>query len=256
MNIRNSMWNQSQCEEAYDEVMLKIAMSAYAQIHGEKLSLENERLKNNSEFVLKKDAEKVIDHILRRTRFIKETKFILSKTYRAASVFALVFLTIAISVTTTAFASEDFRNTLYKLLFSYDQGYTVISLDKSVSSGFVDSEIYTWEHAFAPTILPKYYSLDSVEEMTTFVKVAYISSNGNFLNFLQSKENEEIIINLETSEAEFVQRMFINDGDGLLTFRNGITTIVWRIGDIMFKIETNDDSNVALSVAKGIKILK
>ena len=255
MNTQNSMWNQSQCEEAYDEVMLKIAMSSYAQIHGEKLMSENERLKNNPEFASASNAEEVIDKILKRMRFIKETKLILNRTYRAASVFALVLLTAAVAVTTTAFASEEFRSTLYKLIFSHDQGYTIISLDKSVPLGFVDSEIYTWENAFAPTILPEYYSVDSVSEMTTVARVSYISSDGKYLDFLQSKENEEITIALETDEAEIVQHIFINESDGLLVFRNGMTRIVWRTGNTMFIIETNDDSNIALSVAKGIKLL-
>ena len=256
MNNASFIWNRQQCIEAYDELMIKIAMSSYAEIDGQEALQENERLKKSPQFKSVSKAEKNIRRIVQR-EMLQNTVYHFGKSvYSVANKVALLFLAITIIFSTAMFVSASFRNAIYKLVFTYEKQYTLIELDSRTALKFVDSEIYTWEHAFAPTMMPQGYAVSDVASMTGFHLVLYTNDKGEYIEFFQSNSGSNGAIQIDTENAQLVQNVFINDSEGILTSKNGVNTLIWRIGNVFLRLESNADTETLISIAKSIKLLK
>ncbi|GHU80428.1 hypothetical protein FACS1894191_5700 [Clostridia bacterium] len=240
--------------EALDYVLLSGALASYAETEGEKLLRRNDELSKIHEFRMPPKEEKALRRIFKKYEHRQNLLAVRRIGGKAITHAAVIFLVLAIGFGGTLAVSAEARRALYKMMFTYEQGYTLIGLDHAGYAEPADSGVYTWDYALAPTIMPEYYQVDSVSEMLTFARVSYTTDDGRYLDFLQSKEEGTLL--LETDEAEIVQHVFIGESEGLLVVRNGVTRIVWRIGDVMLKIESNDDSSVVMAVAKGIRLLK
>jgi hypothetical protein len=59
------IWTKEQCQEAYEDLVIKIAMSSYAELEGRELAEENERLKKHAIF---KPTPEIENNIRRKVR--------------------------------------------------------------------------------------------------------------------------------------------------------------------------------------------
>lgn len=256
MNNNSLIWTKSQCVEAFDDLLIKIALSSFAELEGRELLKENERLKKEPEFQLPKDAEKEIRSIIFQQRFRKSINAFSKVAYRAASKVALVFLAVAIVFSGTMAVSAEFRKTIYKLIFTDEVRYTLVELDKNTEFEFVGSEAYTWDHAFAPTMMPKGYKVTQADYLTTMSLVVYENDDGRYLTLLQTDAASEVTMQINTENAQLVQTIDIGDSEGLLVQKNGITQVVWRVGAVMLKIESDEQMDIVIEVAKNVKLLR
>ena len=111
------------------------------------------------------------------------------------------------------------------LVFTYETKYTLVELDSRTALEFVDSEIYTWERAFAPTMIPQGYAVSDVANMTGFHLVLYTNDDDGYIEFFQSNSDSEGTIQIDTENAQLAQNVFINDSEGILTSKNGVIPI-------------------------------
>ncbi len=101
MNDSPILWTKEQCIEAYDEMMIKIALSSYAELDGQESLEENERLKNMPEYAVTPEVEKKIRHTVDRALRRKSFKKVMGGMYRITSHVAVVFLAVTILFSTT-----------------------------------------------------------------------------------------------------------------------------------------------------------
>lgn len=256
MSNKAIIWDKNQCIEAYNDLMIKIAMSSYAEIHGEELLKENERLKKLPEFQVPSNIEAIIQRDLRKHDFRKSVNLVLRKSYKVANKVAMIFLMISVIFATTMVVSAEFRRAIYKLVFTYEKQYTLIQLDNATSLEFVGSEVYTWEHAFAPTMLPQGYKVVDAIILEDLCLVNYIKDDGRYLDFLQNSNVSETAIQIDTENAQLVQTILINDSEGILVSKDDVNTIIWRVGNVILRITSDEDTDTIISVARNVKLLK
>ena len=254
MNKAPSLWTKEQCAEAYDDLMIKIGLSSLAEIEGRELLAENERLKATPEYAVtpedKKKIRRTVERELRRKSFKKVT----GKVYRVTSHVAVVFLAVSILFSSTMIVSAEFRNAIYKMVFTTEPRYTLIELDSRTDMEFVDSEVYTWEHAFAPTVMPSGYSVEEVLETSITHNVIYTNPNGGKITFFQNSGKGKSTMQIDTENAQLVQNVFVNDSEALLVSKNGLQQLVWRVGGSMLHLASTESTDTLLAIAKGIKL--
>ena len=255
MNESNFIWNKKQCIKAYDELMIKIAMSSYAEIDGQELMEDNKRLKILPQFQITPKAESNIRRIAWGHMLRKSVHHFNKGFYAITNKVAMVFLVISMIFATTLMVSAEFRGAIYKLVFTYEKQYTLIELDSRTALAFVGSEVYTWNHAFAPTMMPKGYEVSDVVSLTDFSLVTYIN-DGKYIDFYQSNSDSDTAIQVDTEDAQLARAVLINDSEGLLVSKDGTNTLVWRVGKTFLSLESDDDTETLISIAKGIKLLK
>lgn len=256
MSKPDFIWDKQQCIEAYEDLMIKIAMSSYAEIEGEELLEENEQLKGSPQFQLTPEIEAKIRRIAQRQKIRKSVYRLGKGFYAVTNKVAMIFLAIFILFSTTMAVSAEFRSAIYQLVFAYEKRYTLVELDHATDLEFVDSEIYTWEHAFAPTMMPQGYIVEDVLETSLLHMVIYTNNDGGYIDFSQSSNNSTGTIRVDTEDAQLVQTVQINDSEGLLVNKNERNTLVWRVGNAMLAIESNENIETMIAIAQNIKLLK
>jgi hypothetical protein len=254
MNNAASLWTKEQCVEAYDELMIKIGLSSLAEIEGEELLIENEHLKQTPQYSTTQEDKNRIRRTVERELRRKSFKKVTGRVYRVTSHVAVVFLAVTMLFSSTMIASAEFRNAVYKMIFTAEPRYTLIELDSRTDMEFVGGEAYTWEHAFAPTVMPQGYSVSEVLETSITHNVIYKNADGGEIIFFQSDGKGQVSMQVDTENAQLVQNVFINDSEALLVSKNGLNQLVWRMGGSMLHLASNESTDTLIAIAKGIKL--
>lgn len=247
-------WNTDDCQNAYDELMVKIAMSSYAEIEGRRLMEENEIYKELPEFQLSDETfrkiEKLLDKATRKLGFRTFGK----TAYQLTSRVAVVFLIVFIGFSTTVMVNADFRGVIYDLLISSDERYIEIQPADN-SESFVDYSVYDWDGAYAPTMIPTGYKLGPVESMELYHLVTYIRKDGKVIEFEQFQIDPSTATRVDTEDSELSQSIMINDSIGHLVVKGEWITIYWTISDTLLSVSTDDSKETATEVARSIMLI-
>ena len=250
------IWNKQQCVEAYDELIIKIAMSSYAEIEGREMLKENDCLTKLPEHQITPEIEHEVRKIIFREKRRKFSHNFEKSVYLAVNRVAIIFLLVGVAFIATSVASAEFREAIYKLIFTYEKQYTLVEIENQTSSTFIGSEFYTWQHAYAPTFMPYGYTVSDVVNMSDMNQVVYTNSDGGYIDIHQISSNAGAGIQLDTEQAQVAKRVMINDSDGFLVSKNGINSLSWSIGNTLISIESTEESDVLIKIAQGIMLLK
>ncbi len=89
------------------------------------------------------------------------------------------------------------------MVFTTEQEYTLIQFDSRTDMEFVDSEVYDWEHAFAPTVMPSGYTVSEVNREITLHTVTYLNADGGDIIFTQRYTKGSGRIKVDTENASW-----------------------------------------------------
>ena len=171
--------SKNRLQEEQEELLLKMALVRYFEREDANLRAavaECPDLPENRE-----SAEHAVDRAMRQQHW----KVVGQKVWRASAKVvtraAVVFLTFFIFLTTAFAASAPVRDAIYKILFSHEDRYTLVQIDPTVSDAFIDADLYTWEHCFAPTYLPKGYKLTTFDDIAGNMLIVRYEKGKNFI---------------------------------------------------------------------------
>jgi hypothetical protein len=256
MSSTDFIWTEEQCREAYDDLMIKIAMSSYAGKQGKRLLDENEKLKRTPQFQTTTQAKERIRRTIQKEHFRKTMSRTAKGIYKVASKVAVFFLVFTIAFGTTLVASANAREALYKLVFTYEKRYTLVELDTNTDSAFLDSEIYTWNHAYAPTMMPPGYVVSDVLSTSDSNIVLYTAAGGKYIEFRQSSGTaDDDKLRVDTENAQSIDTVYLLDSEGILVSKDGRNTLVWRMGDSMLILSSNESREEIIEIAQAIKLM-
>ena len=229
-------------QEEYEALLIKLALKEYAAEQSEALMRENMEVPQTQP----KQKDRVIAAAFRQAAW-EDTRS------------RVVFLAAALSFTTAFAISPEVRETVYRLIMNTTDRYTEVSLDSNPSNQFIDPELYTWEHCYAPTWLPNGYEVKTYSADVWGVSVVY--QNGSYnLSFDQFLSDTNLTLQTDSENALETKMIFINDSEALINTKkyseDTYTTIIWRSGNALFRVITNDTAEVAVQFAKSIKALR
>lgn len=213
-------------QEEYEALLIKLALKEYAAEQSEKLMREsNEQLSTRP-----KQKDHVIAAAFRQATWEDMRSRITHGIGKAVSRVAVVFLAAALSFTTAFAVSPEVRETIYRLIMNTTDRYTEVSLASDPSNQFIDPELYTLEHG------------------------------SNNLSFDQFPSNTNPTLQTDTENSLETKTIFINDSEALINTKEystaTYTTIIWRSGNMLFRVITNDAKEVAIQFAQSIKVLR
>lgn len=245
--------SKSRLQEEQEELMLKLALSMYLERQNASLRTAMAGCPDLPDGV--KDAEHAVDRAMRKRHW----KDITQKTWQASakviSRAAVVFLTFCIFLTTAFAVSEPVRDAIYKILFSREDRYTLVQVNPSVSHAFIDAELYTWDHCFAPTYLPEGYELAACDDMGNLMVVTY-EKGDKYIDFTQTPANAQSSIHVDSENAQVTHSIKIGSSEGIYNLKDEETSIVWQIGGCLLSILSNEDTEEVIKVAEEIRLLR
>ena len=154
---------------------------------------------------------------------------------------------------------EEYEALLIKLALKEYAAEQSEKLMRESNEQFIDPELYTWEHCYAPTWLPNGYEVKTYSADVWGVSVVY--QNGSYnLSFDQFLSDTNLTLQTDSENALETKTIFINDSEALINTKEystaTYTTIIWQSGNMLFRVITNDAKEVAIQFAQSIKVLR
>lgn len=246
--------NRNRLQEEQEELLLKMALVRYFEREDANLRAavaERPDLPAGME-----SMEHAVDRAMRQQHW----KAVGQKAWRTSAKVvtraAVVFLTFFIFLTTAFAASAPVRDAIYKILFSHEDRYTLVQIDPAVSDAFIDADLYTWEHCFAPTYLPKGYKLTTFDDIAGNMLIVRYEKGKNFIQINQAPANVQSSIHIDSENAQTTKPITIGNSEGIYNLKDGKTQIVWQVGGCLVDVISNEDTDEVIKVAQGVQLLR
>ncbi len=239
MRNNNDKLSEREIREAYEDLVFKRVMSLYIESEYEKIETEKETNAEPVEKLIKKH---------RRKEKLKEAAKNLKKFGVAA---AVTFTVLLVSAITTTVAIADVRtavaDAIYCLVYENNERYTKVEID---SSDKINTEIYDWEGAYAPTYIPDGFEFESREDMFYEKNIIY-SKNNEIIKFCQVLKKS--LREVDTENADVVKTIQINESEGIYIHKKELSCVCWTIDDTLLYLEGTVDQDVLIDIAEGIQ---
>lgn len=246
--------SKNRLQEEQEELLLKMALVRYFEREDANLRAAVAKCPDLPED--RESAEHAVDRAMRQQHW----KVVGQKVWRASAKVvtraAVVFLTFFIFLTTVFAASAPVRDAIYKILFSHEDRYTLVQVDPTVSDAFIDADLYTWEHCFAPTYLPKGYKLTTFDDIAGNMLIVRYEKGKNFIQINQAPANVQSSIHIDSENAQTTKPITIGNSEGIYNLKDGKTQIVWQVGGCLVDVISNEDTDEVIKVAQGVQLLR
>lgn len=246
--------SKNRLQEEQEELLLKMALVRYFEREDANLRAAVAECPDLPED--RESAEHAVDRAMRQQHW----KVVGQKVWRASAKVvtraAVVFLTFFIFLTTAFAASAPVRDAIYKILFSHEDRYTLVQVDPAVSDAFIDADLYTWEHCFAPTYLPKGYKLTTFDDIAGNMLIVRYEKGKNFIQINQAPANVQSSIHIDSENAQTTKPITIGNSEGIYNLKDGKTQIVWQVGGCLVDVISNEDTDEVIKVAQGVQLLR
>lgn len=246
--------SKNRLQEEQEELLLKMALVCYFEREDANLRAAVAKCPDLPEN--RESAEHAVDRAMRQQHW----KAVGQKVWRASAKVvtraAVVFLTFFIFLTTAFAASAPVRDAIYKILFSHEDRYTLVQVDPTVSDAFIDADLYTWEHCFAPTYLPKGYKLTTFDDIAGNMLIVRYEKGKNFIQINQAPANVQSSIHIDSENAQTTKPITIGNSEGIYNLKDGKTQIVWQVGGCLVDVISNEDTDEVIKVAQGVQLLR
>lgn len=246
--------SKNRLQEEQEELLLKMALVRYFEREDANLRAAVAECPDLPED--RESAEHAVDRAMRQQHW----KVVGQKVWRASAKVvtraAVVFLTFFVFLTTAFVASAPVRDAIYKILFSHEDRYTLVQIDPTVSDAFIDADLYTWEHCFAPTYLPKGYKLTTFDDIAGNMLIVRYEKGKNFIQINQAPANVQSSIHIDSENAQTTKPITIGNSEGIYNLKDGKTQIVWQVGGCLVDVISNEDTDEVIKVAQGVQLLR
>lgn len=246
--------NRNRLQEEQEELLLKMALVRYFEREDANLRAavaECPDLPAGMESV-----EHAVDRAMRQQHWKAVGQKVWRTSAKVVTRAAVVFLTFFILLTTAFAASAPVRDAIYKILFSHEDRYTLVQVDPTVSDAFIDADLYTWEHCFAPTYLPKGYKLTTFDDIAGNMLIVRYEKGKNFIQINQAPANVQSSIHIDSENAQTTKPITIGNSEGIYNLKDGKTQIVWQVGGCLVDVISNEDTDEVIKVAQGVQLLR
>ena len=246
--------NRNRLRIEQEELLLKLALFRY-------LERENDRLRAGmrEQPDLPEDresAERAVDRAMRRQRWQVIGKKAWQVSGRVVTRVAVVFLTFFICLSTAFAVSPSVRNAVYKMIISPQDCFTNVTVAPHQPGMFIDADLYTWEHCFAPTYLPEGYELVTFEDLAGIELLVSYEKGDKYIDFTQTSSGTHCSVHVYSENAQITRPIMIGYSEGIYNLKDGETSIVWQVGGCMLSLLSNEDTEEVIKFAESIHLLR
>lgn len=248
------MQNREKLHEKYEEALFTLLMDEIAELEGQVLLKEAERLNKdpNAAFPERLDRKcwKIIQGSFRKEKVKTAGKFTIRLVQRVA-VAALVAVTLIVAACA---AIPQVRVNILNLLLTVTDQYTGLGFTEGTTKEPMVGE-FSISNYTLPDI-PVEFPLIFVDEDEKQRAFAYENDSGGAITIDMVVGSTGSIYSVDTEDAEEVHNIWVNGYKGLLILKNGTVIAAWADTDnmVFFSIWTNSfDQEAVLSMANSIK---
>lgn len=246
--------NRNRLRIEQEELLLKLALSHYLERENDRLRARMQEQPDPPED--RESAEHAVDRAMRRQRWQVIGQKAWQVSGRVVTRVAVVFLTFFICLSTAFAVSPSVRSAVYKMIISPQDLFTSVTVAPHQPGMFIDADLYTWEHCFAPTYLPEGYELATFEDFDGIGLIVSYKKGGKYIDFTQTVTGTQCSIHVDSENAQITRTIQIGNSEGLFNLKNGEVEIVWQMGGCMLDIISNEEPEEVIKFAESIQLLR
>lgn len=265
MKTNDTPTDENTLREEYEEALIKLAMSSFAEREGQRLMQENEALKNDPFYQPSAEAKRKFKRTINRHYYKQKTKNFMQDSYQHLNKVAIVFLIAIILLATSVLTVEAVRVKVLNFFVNVQEEYTEIRLkEKSGEPSFGEEDIMggknvpsNWKNAYAPSAIPAGYSINNSVNDGNFKTIEYANDRNEMIIYQQF--DEEIVSNIDTEKADSIEQITVQGHKGLLVNKGGKRTITWSNDAKVFLIITkasNLQEEDIIKMAESVTLIK
>ncbi|MFA7079172.1 MAG: DUF4367 domain-containing protein [Syntrophomonas sp.] len=263
MKTNDKPTDENKLREEYEEALIKLAMSSFAEREGQRLMQENEALKNDPFYQPSAEADRKFKRTMNRY-YKQKTKNFMQTSYQHFNKVAIVFLISIILLATSTLAVEAVRIKVLNFFVNVQQEYTEIRLkEKSGEPSLEEKDIISknvpsnWKNAYAPLAIPVGYSINNSVNNDNFKTIEYANDRNEMIIYQQF--DEQVVSNIDTEKADSIEKITVQGHKGLLVNKDGKRTITWSNDAKVFLIITkasNLQDEDMIKMAESVTLIK
>lgn len=206
----------------------------------------------------RESAEHAVDRAMRRQRWQVIGQKAWQVSGRVVTRAAVVFLTFFICLSTAFAVSPSVRSAVYKMIISPQDCFTNVTVAPHQPGMFIDADLYTWEHCFAPTYLPEGYELAIFEDLAGIDLLVSYEKGDKYIDFTQTSSGTHcsVSVHVDSENAQITRPIMIGYSEGIYNLKDGETSIVWQVGESMLSLLSNEDTEEVIKIAESIQLLR
>lgn len=237
-----------------EELLLKLALFHYLERENDRLRARMQEQPDPPED--RESAEHAVDRAMRRQRWQVIGQKAWQVSGRVVTRVAVVFLTFFICLSTAFAVSPSVRSAVYKMIISPQDRFTNVTVAPHQPGMFIDADLYTWEHCFAPTYLPEGYELAIFEDLAGIELLVSYEKGDKYMDFTQTSSGTHCSVHVDSENAQITRPIMIGYSEGIYNLKDGETSIVWQVGESMLSLLSNEDTEEVIKIAESIQLLR
>ncbi len=243
--------------DKYEDGMFRLVMNNVAEKEGKILFGENEMLKSDPESIPSQEDIKKFSHLLdshfkkvkRRNNTPRFSKII----NRAAVAALVIIITFSVTIVTV----QAFRVQVLNFLISVESKYTSYQLSGNNGNDKNKAGLtVSWTNAYVPTYVPEDYEVTSISSSDSLKKIIFTNKKDEALYIIYCEYTSSNSIAVDTENASLVKKVKVNDEDGILSSKDNIITVAWKIDEHLFTIQGSLSTDEAVKLAESVKYNK
>ena len=240
--------------DEYEDSLFRLVMNDVAEKEGKLLLEENEKLKNNQEYVPSPESIKKFSNQL--NTYFKEHKSTNRRhTFKALNKVAVAMLAVFLVFSTAMLTVQAFRIDVLNFLISIEPKYTSFQLDDNESASS-KSLVVNWTNAYVPTYIPKGYEVGNISYSEPLKTLTFNNKQDEKAFIVYSEYDSSNNVEVDTENASLVETIKVNGYNGTLVSKNSIVTVAWEMDNHMFTVQTQEGTGEAIKIAEDVKFIK
>jgi len=264
VKINDKPTDENTLREEYEEALIKLAMSSFAEREGQRLAQENEALKNDPFYQPSAEAERKFARSMNRRYYKQKAKNFLETSYQHFHKVAVVCFITIILLATSTLAVEAVRIKVLNFFVNVQQQYTEIRIkEKSGEPSLEEKDIVSknvpsnWKNDYAPLNIPAGYFINNSVNGDNFKTIEYANGRNEIIIYQQF--DEQVISNIDTENADSINEITVQGHKGLLINKDGERTITWS-NDVKVFLIMAENGNLQeedmIRMAESVTLIK
>lgn len=162
---------------------------------------------------------------------------------------AIIFLTLALSMTVLTVSVEAFRVRVFNLIMENKEKYLEISIDEK--NPIKNEKNFDAKGYYLPNYLPKEFEISNIDNFGKTTIITYINDNNDSILFNQAPIGANYQIDSENAELKDID---INGIEGIAIIKEGFTTLFWNNQEYGFILYSNIEIEELLKVGESLEL--
>lgn len=176
----------------------------------------------------------------------KIMKIIKNITRRAA----IILIVIGLAFTTITMNVDAFRVRLLNMIIETTKQFLVVEFKENYNIDYMEEFPSDWKDYYYPTILPESFSFKSAFAANNTKYIIFTDGQDNELHFVQGTVTADFQFDSENGSVFDVD---INDNEGIIIEKDGLSIITWHNNYNSFYLQGNLEKSILLKIAESIE---